>query len=84
MLVLIDLNNTYFSRNIRLLRNHYRLSCRSLAALVGITVKELRQIEQKKDPPPVTYEVVRRLLNIFALPAEVVFHAEDPRTHDQQ
>ena len=74
--MLIDLNNTYFSGNIRYLRKRFHLSRRALAALAGISPRELRRIEKAK--VSVDYAVAARFRDIFGLPMEVLFHEKSP------
>ena len=74
--MLIDLNNTYFSGNIRYLRRRFHLSRRALSALAGISPRELRRIENAK--VPVEYAVASRFREIFGLSMEVLFHEKSP------
>ena len=79
--MLIDLNNTYLPGNIRYLRRRFHLSRRALAALAGIPLRELRQMEGKA-PPPVDYAVAVRFCEIFGLSMELLFHKKNPRCSD--
>ena len=76
--MMIELTNTFVPLNIRRLRKLYRISRRSMAMMLNITPGQLRMIEQRNSSAAVEYDMIQRLLIIFNLSVETLFHSNQP------
>ena len=76
--MMIELSNTFVPLNVRRLRKLYHLSRRSMALLLAVTPKQLRMIEGRNTSTAVDYAIISRLLNVFNLSVETLFHSNQP------
>ena len=70
MIMVIILNDFVCSKNIRYLREKYRVSRRALSRLVGISLCTLRDYEEERVIPVFTHRQLQRLSAVFDLPIE--------------
>lgn len=68
--MVIVLNDFVCSRNIRYLREKYRVSRRALSRLVGISLCTLRDYEEERVIPEFTHRQLQRLSAVFDLSIE--------------
>ena len=61
---------------IRELRQRHNLSQREMAALLGVGVHTLRQLEAGRVPPRVSVRIVYRIYDAFGIPPAAQFDPE--------
>ena len=74
--MLIELPDTTFGRNIFYLRKKYKLSRTAIAKLTGISTYTLKDWEEGKRKPILTYDQINRISVIFDLPSEDLIYKD--------
>ena len=70
--MIIELNDTVFARNVRYLREHYALSRRALAKLIGISPFRLQAIENQTVLPILPFDSFLRICEVFHVDADTL------------
>ena len=68
--MVVVFNDFVCTRNIRYLREKYRVSRRALSRLVGISVLTLRDFEEERVLPFFTHRQLKHIRDVFELPIE--------------
>lgn len=68
--MVVVFNDFVCTRNIRYLREKYKVSRRALSRLVGISVLTLRDFEEERVLPFFTHRQLKRIIDVFELPIE--------------
>ena len=68
--MVVVFNDFVCTRNIRYLREKYKVSRRALSRLVGISVLTLRAFEEERVLPFFTHRQLTRISDVFDLPIE--------------
>ena len=74
--MIVEISLPTFGRNVRYLRKKYHLSRRALAALTGISTRQLARIEGEETELQLSHDTLVRFREIFAIPLEDIIHAD--------
>lgn len=68
--MVVVFNDFVCTRNIRYLREKYKVSRRALSRLVGISALTLRDFEEERVLPFFTHRQLKHISDVFELPIE--------------